>query len=276
MINKKILSRNVEIALTEDKVNHDLSIKVLGENSLKKVKAILTNNEELIISGIQWFNRSFELLDKSIKIEWHFKDGDRIPPNQILCTISGNSGSILSAERTAINFIQFMSGISTKAKTYLSILGNKKIKLLDTRKTLPGLRYEQKYATKIGGIKNHRFDLSDGMMLKDNHLKVSGGIKSVKYIHKKSSKYFFEIEVKSISEILPALELNPDILMFDNFSFNNIKKGIKVVNGRAKIEISGLKSEKELKKLSSLKIDYVSMGDLTKNIKSIDFSLNII
>ena len=276
MIDKKILNTSVKNALNEDDVFNDLSIRVLNKSALKKVEAKLTNNENLIISGIQWFNHSFKLLDKSIKIKWNFKDGDYIPSNQDLCLVSGNPKSILAAERTAINFLQFMSGISTKTNNYLKILNNKKINLLDTRKTLPNLRYEQKYATRIAGIKNHRFNLSDGLMLKDNHLKVLKGIDLIKYKHKKSKTYFFEIEVKKISEIEPALNLNPDILMFDNFSLNQIKKGIDIVNKRAKIEISGLKSEKDLKKLSKLKIDYISMGDLTKNIKSIDFSLNLI
>ena len=276
MIDKKILNTSVKNALNEDDVFNDLSIRVLNKSASKKVEAKLTNNENLIISGIQWFNHSFKLLDKSIKIKWNFKDGDYIPSNQDLCVVSGNPKSILAAERTAINFLQFMSGISTKTNNYLKILNNKKINLLDTRKTLPNLRYEQKYATRIAGIKNHRFNLSDGLMLKDNHLKALKGIDSIKYKHKKSKTYFFEIEVKKISEIEPALNLNPDILMFDNFSLNQIKKGIDIVNKRAKIEISGLKSEKDLKKLSKLKIDYISMGDLTKNIKSIDFSLNLI
>ena len=258
MIDKKILNTSVKNALNEDDVFNDLSIKVLNKSALKKVEAKLTNNENLIISGIQWFNHSFKLLDKSIKIKWNFKDGDYIPSNQDLCVVSGNPKSILAAERTAINFLQFMSGISTKTNSYVKILNNKKINLLDTRKTLPNLRYEQKYATRIAGIKNHRFNLSDGLMLKDNHLKVLKGIDSIKYKHKKSKTYFFEIEVKKISEIEPALNLNPDILMFDNFSLNQIKKGIDIVNKRAKIEISGLKSEKDLKKLSKLKIDYIS------------------
>ena len=138
------------------------------------------------------------------------------------------------------------------------------------------MRYEQKYATKIAGIKNHRFSLSDGLMLKDNHLKTIGGVNSINYKHDQTNKFFFEIEVKKINEIEPAISLKPDILMFDNFSLNQIKKGIKIVNQRAKIEVSGLKNEKDLTKLSQLEIDFISMGDLTKNIKSIDFSLNIV
>ena len=276
MIDKKILIKSVKNALKEDCVNKDLSHKVLGKDALKKINAFLTNKEELVLSGIDWFNHSFKLIDNSIKVKWYFKEGDVIPPNQEICKVSGTAKTILSSERTAINFIQFMSGISTKAKSYLHILNNEKIQLLDTRKTLPGLRYEQKYATKIAGIKNHRFSLSDGLMLKDNHLKTIGGVNSINYKHDQTNKFFFEIEVKKINEKEPALSLKPDILMFDNFSLNQIKKGIKIVNQRAKIEVSGLKNEKDLTKLSKLKIDFISMGDLTKNIKSIDFSLNIV
>ena len=276
MIDKKILIKSVKNALKEDCVNKDLSHKVLGKDALKKINAFLTNKEELVLSGIDWFNHSFKLIDNSIKVKWYFKEGDVIPPNQKICELSGTAKTILSSERTAINFIQFMSGISTKAKSYLHILNNDKIQLLDTRKTLPGLRYEQKYATKVAGIKNHRFSLSDGLMLKDNHLKTIGGVNSINYKHDQTNKFFFEIEVKKINEIEPALSLKPDILMFDNFSLNQIKKGIKIVNQRAKIEVSGLKNEKDLTKLSQLEIDFISMGDLTKNIKSIDFSLNIV
>ena len=276
MIDKKILIKSVKNALKEDCVNKDLSHKVLGKDALKKINAFLTNKEELVLSGIDWFNHSFKLIDNSIKVKWYFKEGDVIPPNQEICKVSGTAKTILSSERTAINFIQFMSGISTKAKSYLQILNNEKIQLLDTRKTLPGLRYEQKYATKIAGIKNHRFSLSDGLMLKDNHLKTIGGVNSINYKHDQTNKFFFEIEVKKINEIEPAISLKPDILMFDNFSLSQIKKGIKIVNQRAKIEVSGLKNEKDLTKLSQLEIDFISMGDLTKNIKSIDFSLNIV
>ena len=276
MIDKKILIKSVKNALKEDCVNKDLSHKVLGKDALKKINAFLTNKEELVLSGIDWFNHSFKLIDNSIKVKWYFKEGDVIPPNQEICKVSGSAKTILSSERTAINFIQFMSGISTKAKSYLHILNNEKIQLLDTRKTLPGLRYEQKYATKIAGIKNHRFSLSDGLMLKDNHLKTIGGVNSINYKHDQTNKFFFEIEVKKINEIEPAISLKPDILMFDNFSLNQIKKGIKIVNQRAKIEVSGLKNEKDLTKLSQLETDFISMGDLTKNIKSIDFSLNIV
>ena len=276
MIDKRILIKNVKLALAEDNVRNDLSHKVLGKKAPKKIEAKLTNNESFVISGIQWFNQSFKLLDEKIKIKWNFKDGDKILPNQNLCSVYGDPKKILSAERTALNFLQFMSGISTKARSYVEILNNPDIELLDTRKTLPGLRYEQKYATRIAGVKNHKFSLSDGLMLKDNHLKALNGIESITYKHKRPKNFFFEIEVEKLSELEPALSLNPDILMFDNFSFKQIEKGIKIVNKRAKIEISGLKSEKDLKKLSSLNIDFISMGDLTKNIKAIDLSLNIV
>jgi len=276
MLDKNLIIKSVKRSLEEDDVLNDLTKLALLEKGQEITEASVKTREDCTISGIPWFNEAFNQLDPNINISWNFKEGDKVSSGLDICFLKGKAQSILSAERTALNFLQFMSGISTKTNSYLDLLGNSKIKLLDTRKTVPGLRYEQKYSTKIAGIKNHRFNLADGLMLKDNHLKALKGIDSIKYIHKKSKTYFFEIEVKKISEIEPALNLNPDILMFDNFSLNQIKKGIDIVNKRAKIEISGLKSEKDLKKLSKLKIDYVSMGDLTKNIKSIDFSLNLI
>ncbi|MDA9608437.1 carboxylating nicotinate-nucleotide diphosphorylase [SAR86 cluster bacterium] len=275
MLDKSLITKNVKNSLLEDEASNDLSKLALAKTGTKTINAVLTAKEDCIISGIDWFNESFILLDSDVEFNWYCNDGDSIKKGADICFITGKAQSILSAERTALNFLQFMSGISTKTKLYLTLVSASKIQLLDTRKTLPGLRYEQKYSTRIGGAKNHRFNLADGLMLKDNHLKILGGIENVSYEHIKSNELFYEIEVKEISEIESALNLNPDIIMFDNFSIDEIKKGASIVNNRCKIEVSGLKSKEELKELSLLDIDYISMGDLTKNISSIDFSLNI-
>jgi nicotinate-nucleotide pyrophosphorylase (carboxylating) len=275
MLDKSIITKNVKNSLLEDEALNDLSKLALVETGTKIINAVLTVKENCVISGIDWFNESFILLDSDVELDWNCNDGDSIKAGKDICFICGKAQSILSAERTALNFLQFMSGISTKTKLYLTLLAGSNTELLDTRKTLPGLRYEQKYSTRIAGAKNHRFNLADGLMLKDNHLKILSGIENISYEHIKSKELFFEIEVKEISEIEPALTLKPDIVMFDNFSLDEIKKGSAIVNSRCKIEVSGLKSKEELKELSLLNIDYISMGDLTKNISSIDFSLNI-
>ena len=205
MIDKKILIKSVKNALKEDCVNKDLSHKVLGKDALKKINAFLTNKEELVLSGIDWFNHSFKLIDNSIKVKWYFKEGDVIPPNQEICKVSGSAKTILSSERTAINFIQFMSGISTKAKSYLHILNNEKIQLLDTRKTTTGLRKLEKYATKKGGAINHRLSLDKKILIKDNHILVCGGIDKVLKKLKKKKITDYQIECENFSQVQKLL-----------------------------------------------------------------------
>jgi nicotinate-nucleotide pyrophosphorylase (carboxylating) len=275
MLDKNLIIKSVKRSLEEDDVLNDLTKLALLEKGQEITEASVKTREDCTISGIPWFNEAFNQLDPNINISWNFKEGDKVSSGLDICFLKGKAQSILSAERTALNFLQFMSGISTKTNSYLDLLGNSKIKLLDTRKTVPGLRYEQKYSTKIAGIKNHRFNLADGLMLKDNHLKILGGINNVSYFRKSEDNFFYEIEVNKIIEIEPALKLKPDIIMFDNFTTDEIVEGINIVNKKCKIEVSGLKSEMELLNLSKLDIDYISMGDLTKNIKAIDFSLNL-
>ena len=168
-----------------------------------------------------------------------------------------------------------MSGISTKTNKYSKLLKNSNIELLDTRKTFPGLRYEQKYSTFIGGAKNHRFGLFDAIMLKDNHLKAFGGIKKIKNIKFLKTGDFLEIEIEKLSQIKAALKSKPDILLLDNLNLSEIKKAISLIDNKCLIEVSGIKKPEDIKKYKNLSIHYISLGDLTKNIESIDFSLNI-
>ena len=253
MLDKNLIIKSVKRSLEEDDVLNDLTKLALLEKGQEITEASVKTKENCVISGIPWFNEAFNQLDPNINISWNFKEGDKVSSGLDICFLKGKAQSILSAERTALNFLQFMSGISTKTNSYLDLLGNSKIKLLDTRKTVPGLRYEQK----------------------DNPLKILGGINNVSYFRKSEDDFFYEIEVNKIIEIEPALKLKPDIIMFDNFKTDEILEGINIVKKKCKIEVSGLKSEMELLNLSKLDIDYISMGDLTKNIKAIDFSLNL-
>ena len=180
-MNLDAVKKNVRVALKEDSVRQDLSIKAITKFSKKIVTAELIIREKAIISGKAWFEESFKLIDPAIKVSWRFKEGKEVPKNSIVAKITGNPEAILSAERTALNFLQFMSGISTKTALVKSKIKNKKIKLLDTRKTIPGMRSEQKHATKIGGATNHRFDLSDGLMIKDNHIFAADGLNNISF-----------------------------------------------------------------------------------------------
>ena len=275
-MNLEAVKKNVRVALKEDSVRKDLSIKAITKFSKKIVSAELIIREKAIISGKAWLEESFKQIDPAIKISWRFKEGKEVPKNSIVAKITGNPKSILSAERTALNFLQFMSGISTKTALVKSKIKNKKIKLLDTRKTIPGMRAEQKYATKIGGATNHRFDLSDGLMIKDNHIFATDGLNNISFKKNFIRGKFLEIEVKKLSQLKDALRLKPDVIMLDNFSKTSIEKALKIINAQTKIEISGIKNESHLKEVSNMNVDFISLGDLTKNIKAIDFSLNFI
>jgi len=275
-MNLDAVKKNVRVALKEDSVRQDLSIKAITKFSKKIVSAELIIREKAIISGKAWLEESFKQIDPAIKVSWRFKEGKEVPKNSIVAKITGNPKAILSAERTALNFLQFMSGISTKTALVKSKIKNKKIKLLDTRKTIPGMRAEQKYATKVGGATNHRFDLSDGLMIKDNHIFATDGLNNISFKKNFIRGKFLEIEVKKLSQLKDALRLKPDVIMLDNFSKTSIEKALKIINAQTKIEISGIKNESHLKEVSNMNVDFISLGDLTKNIKAIDFSLNFI
>ena len=275
-MNLDAVKNNVRVALKEDSVRQDLSIKAITKFSKKIVSAELIIREKAIISGKAWLEESFKQIDPAIKVSWRFKEGKEVPKNSIVAKITGNPKAILSAERTALNFLQFMSGISTKTALVKSKIKNKKIKLLDTRKTIPGMRAEQKYATKVGGATNHRFDLSDGLMIKDNHIFATDGLNNISFKKNFIRGKFLEIEVKKLSQLKDALRLKPDVIMLDNFSKTSIEKALKIINAQTKIEISGIKNESHLKEVSNMNVDFISLGDLTKNIKAIDFSLNFI
>ena len=274
-LKKSIVKESVKRALLEDGYKNDLSLKAKSINSKKVLRATLISRENGILSGSFWFDEAFKQIDKQASIKWKVIEGDNFKRDSVIAEIKASSQAILSGERTALNFLQLMSGISTKTNKYSKYLKNTNIELLDTRKTLPGLRYEQKYSTFVGGAKNHRFGLFDAVMLKDNHLKAYGGIKKIKNIEFSQRGDFLEIEIEKLSQIKAALKSNPDILLLDNLNLSEIKKAISLIENKCLIEVSGIKKPEDIKKYKKLPIHYISLGDLTKNIKSIDFSLNI-
>lgn len=275
-LNRSKIIKSVKRALREDGFEKDLSLMANKIDTRKTLKAKVVSRQNGILSGSLWFEESFNQIDKKAKVKWNVMEGNSFKKNKVIAEIKASSKSILSGERTALNFLQLMSGISTKAKYYSSYLKGSEIELLDTRKTLPGLRYEQKYSTYLGGVKNHRFGLFDAIMLKDNHLKAFGGIQRIKDIAFKEKGDFLEIEIEKLSQIKPALKSNPDILLLDNLSLTDIKKAIRLIDNKCLIEVSGLNKPEEIMKYKTLPIHYISLGDLTKNIDSIDFSLNIL
>lgn len=265
----QIYQSNVRLALSEDLGDRDLSEGIIRDQI---VTAFLKAKDEGLFCGRDWFEESFKQIDKNIEFRWKIKDGDFFKNGDEIVEIKGNINSILKSERTAINFVQFLSGISTNTRKKVNLLQNKKIELLDTRKTIPGLRYSQKYATRIGGAHNHRFGLYDAVMIKENHISMFNSLDELELDNIDRGK-FLEIEVDALNKIEPALNHSPDVIMFDNFSIEDIKKGIDIVGNRSKIEVSGILNMQHFEEVSKLNIHFISLGELTKNIKSIDFSL---
>lgn len=264
----------IQLALEEDIHTEDLSTCAI----LKKYKlgiAELICKQDGILSGLHVFQRTFQLLDSDISFISSKEDGDSVHKGEVICIIKGDLRAILSAERTALNFLQRMSGISTYTHNVVSLLANTNIQLLDTRKTTPNNRIFEKYAVKVGGGKNHRYNLSDGVMLKDNHIAAAGGIKeavrltreSVSFVHK------IEVEVENLEMVKEAIEAGADIIMLDNMNVEVMRQAISIIDKRAIIECSGNISIENIEKLKELDIDYISSGSITYNAPILDFSL---
>ena len=278
---RKIALKDVIGAIKEDLGKKDLTTSLLYNKKKEKVKAYVFSNDNAILCGQIWFAQSFECVQKkyggAVKIKWYKKDGDVIKKGQKICQIISSREVILIAERTALNFLQMLSGISTKTKSYVRKLDDKKIKVLDTRKTIPGLRSCQKYAVKTGGGYNHREGLYDQILFKENHIASFHSFDDfIKKIEKRIDLKKVSIEVENLKDLELLSKYTPKNILLDNFSLIQIKKAIKLVDRKkTTIEISGNISLKNIKLFKNLKIDFISIGDLTKNIDSVDFSMLI-
>ena len=275
LIDPKQLKLNVDAALLEDDAFNDITAQLLPERL--KATAHLYARDAAILCGCPWAEHTFQTLDPNIAITWNQFDGDLLKINEVIATISGNARSILSAERTAINFLQTLSSTATICDSFKKVISGTNTILLDTRKTIPGLRYAQKYAVVCGGCKNHRLNLSDCFLIKENHIRSIGSISQA--IAKAQGLYpnkTLEIEVENLDELEEAILAGCQLIMLDNFSISDIEKAITQCNGRAKLEVSGnIKDTVYLRKIASLGIDFISVGALTKNIQATDFSLQI-
>ena len=262
----------VGLALNEDIGDGDITSALLSEDL--KVKASITCRENAILCGVPWVEKVYEKIDNSVKIEWRFEEGANVQVGDKVAMISGSAKAILSGERTALNFLQTLSGTATITTQYLAALKGTSTKLLDTRKTLPGLRTAQKYAVKIAGGSNHRAGLYDAYLIKENHIKSCGNISNaIVEARRLNPSKSLEIEVQNLKEFREALSLKPDIIMLDNFKIANIKKAVAINSNSVKLEVSGGVDLESLAIIAKIGIDYISVGALTKHCRSIDFSL---
>lgn len=262
------------LALKEDITFGDISSDaVLPKAAMGSVELIA--KQDGVIAGLPVFKRVFELIDSSIDIKFMVADGDLVHSGEKLAVLRGDLHSLLSGERTALNYLQHMSGIATYTRSIADILEGSGIKLLDTRKTTPCNRIFEKYAVKIGGGNNHRFNLSDGVMLKDNHIAAAGGIKNAVAMAKKEVSFVrkIEVEVENLNMVREAVEAGADIIMLDNMDYETMEEALKIIDGKAETECSGNVIAENVAKLAALGVNYISSGALTHSAPILDISM---
>ena len=268
----KDLEATVLRALEEDIGDGDITALLIPKQNIASAHVITRDNA--VVCGQAWVNEVFRQVDPSVEINWKVSDGDDVKPDQVLFELQGAARSLLTAERTALNFLQLLSGTATICRQYASIVEETNLKLLDTRKTIPGLRTAQKYAVICGGCYNHRIGLYDAFLIKENHIAACGGIAAaVETAKKNAPDKTVEIEVENLVELQQALDAGADIIMLDNFSLDNMRKAMTITNGKAKLEASGNVTLESLRAIADTGVDLTSIGALTKGCKAIDLSM---
>ncbi|MGM0599361.1 MAG: carboxylating nicotinate-nucleotide diphosphorylase [Candidatus Rifleibacteriota bacterium] len=270
---EKIISESVKIALNEDlQGQKDITSLMIPET--RKAKALVITREDMILAGQAWVNKVFSSLDPEVKIEWNYEDGDDIEADCLIFTVAGKARALLTAERTALNFLQTLSGVATVTRQFVNKMGNSSTQLLDTRKTVPGLRMAQKYAVSCGGGTNHRIGLFDAFLIKENHINACGSItETVKAARNIDRNKSIEVEVESLMELREALQAGADIIMLDNFSVEDITKAVEINSGKSKLEVSGDVGLHNIAELAATGVDYISSGSLTKHVRAINLSM---
>ena len=262
------------MALKEDVPNEDVTTNSIIKNeTLGKFSLIC--KEDGILAGIEVFKRTFEILSGDVTFKINYKDGDAIKKGTVIGEIVADIRVLLTGERTALNYLQHMSGIATYTNNMVKLLEGSGIKLLDTRKTTPNMRNFDKYAVKVGGGHNHRYNLSDGILLKDNHIEAAGGVANAIRLAREYAPFVrkIEVEVEDLDMVREAVEAKADIIMLDNMTPEMAKEAVEIINGQAEVECSGNITKENIEKLKGIKIDYISSGALTHSAPILDFSL---
>ena len=269
------ISQNINQALAEDIGDGDITAQLIPAQ--EQAKALVITREAMVLAGQPWVDALFKQLDSSVSVKWLYPEGAHLNANDAFLELSGNARSLLTGERPALNFIQTLSAVATKVARYVALLDGLPTKLLDTRKTLPGLRIAQKYAVEVGGGQNHRLGLFDAFLIKENHIMAAGNIaNAIVEAHRIAPGKPVEVEVESFEELDQALLAGADIVMLDNFSNQQMIDAVKHVAGRCKLEASGNIDRHNLRDVATTGVDYISMGALTKDVKAIDLSMRLL
>ena len=274
------ITRNVDAALAEDIGAGDLTASLVPGD--RPVKATVISREPGVLCGTAWFDQCVRRLDPQACITWHMMDGERITPNQLLCNIEANGRALLSAERSALNFLQLLSAVASKARLYADEIAGTKAQVVDTRKTLPGLRIAQKFAVRCGGGGNHRLALWDAILIKENHIHAAGGIAQAMVAAKVVAASaadrckFIQIEVESLDELQSALAAGATMILLDNFTLEMMRAAAKISAGRAVLEASGNVNLETIRGIAETGVDRISVGALTKDVKALDLSMRFV
>ena len=266
------LLHSVREALQEDIGTGDITAALLPPDS--RASASVICREPAVLCGMAWFNAVFAELDTDIEVSWLARDSDRLESGQTVCTLAGPARPILTGERTALNFLQTLSGTATLARRYADAVEGIPVRILDTRKTLPGLRVAQKYAVRAGGCHNHRVGLYDGILIKENHIAAAGSIgAAIQRVREENPGVPVEIEVENEAEVIAALDAAADRLLLDNFSLAELRQAVERVAGRAGLEASGGVTMDNIREIAVTGVDFISVGALTKDLKATDYSM---
>lgn len=268
------IETNVRRALAEDIGAGDITAQLIPAERLGHASVI--TREAAVICGTAWVDAVFRQLDPRVSIHWQVTDGERVEANRVLFQLEGPSRALLSGERSALNFLQTLSGVATRSRYYADLVEGTRVKLLDTRKTIPGLRLAQKYAVTCGGCHNHRIGLYDAFLIKENHIAACGGIaEAVAAAHRIAPGKPVEVEVENLDELEQALQAGADIVMLDELSMEDMRTAVEMAAGRAKLEASGGIDEDNLRRVAETGVDYISIGSLTKHVRAVDLSMRL-
>lgn len=266
-------SHKIDVFLEEDIGSGDITAAIIPESALAYAEVI--TREAMVICGQAWFNEVFAQLNPKVVINWLVTEGEMLPANTLLCTVQGQARALLTGERTALNWVQMLSATATVAKEYADAVVGTGCKVLDTRKTIPGLRDAQKYAVACGGAYNHRIGLYDGVLIKENHVMAAGSITNAIQVARELTTVTVEVEVETIGELKEALAAKPDRIMLDNFSLEDLRTAVALTSGAVELEASGNISLETIRSIAETGVDYISIGALTKHVKAVDLSMRI-
>ncbi|HEV8330247.1 MAG TPA: carboxylating nicotinate-nucleotide diphosphorylase [Steroidobacteraceae bacterium] len=270
------VKQTVATALLEDVGSGDLTAQLISADRVARASVI--TREEAVLCGTAWFDEVFRQVDARVRVTWSARDGDRVRADQQLCTLEGPARSLLTGERTALNFLQSLSATATVTRRYVDAVAGTKCRILDTRKTIPGLRIAQKYAVRCGGGTNHRIGLFDAILVKENHIAAAGSIaNAVSEARRIAAKVLLEVEVENLAELREALDARVDRILLDNFSLDDMRSAVQTTrehtNARTELEASGNMSLETLRAVADTGVDFISVGGLTKHVRAVDLSM---